>query len=369
MGACSTCRASASSSGRPRCSPACRRLHRARRAGHRLLPHPGRCRARAARPARGAAVRHAHAAGPRAPRARRRRSLRGGGGSRAPARRRAHAQGADPLPAADEHSRRGAADDRLGRHLGRRRPRRLAWDPHRSRPAHARGGRRAVPRRARLRGDDGAGLYRGGRSAGQRGVAGHARSRRAPLPRPLGDRRGARRRGGSRPRRRGDADVVSPAGRDRSCVDDGRARRGGARPAPDDRRTASRANGAAARRRRPVRGRRRAHPAPDRAHGGRCRRATDAVRVARPRQPGAARGAPWLRRRQRGGVARGGRRSRDPRVRAGGRPPRRRGARRAAACVSIRRAPRPPTRWLSARFSPGAGLRRAGSRTPRRSRR
>ena len=44
--------------------------------------------------------------------------------------------------------------------------------------------------------------------------------------------RGARRRGGRRPRRRGDADVVSPAGGDRPRVDDGRARRGGARPAP-----------------------------------------------------------------------------------------------------------------------------------------
>ena len=136
-----------------------------------------------------------------------------------------------------------------GATLGRRRPRRLARDPHRSRPAHARGGRRAVLRRARLGGDDGAGLHGRGRPAGQRGVAGHARSRRPPLPRAVGDRRGARRRGGRRPRRRRDADVVSPAGGDRPRDDHGRARRRGARPAPDHRRAASRADGAAAPRR------------------------------------------------------------------------------------------------------------------------
>ena len=223
--------------------------------GHGLLPHPGRRRPRAARPARGAAVRLALAAGPRAPAPAARTSVpratpaprtspspRSCAGRWSSARRRPAIR-----DAAQRMTRPGATCAVVD--LGE-----VARDPHRSRPAHARGGRRAVRRRARLGGDDGAGLHGRGRPAGQRGVAGHARPRRPPLPRRC--RRPARCSASSRTPTWSAAETRSSfhlrAAIARATTTDELVARG-ARPAPDDRRAAPRADGAAAPRRRSTR--------------------------------------------------------------------------------------------------------------------
>ena len=159
-GACSTCSASASSSGRPRCSRACPPASRARAERH--------ASATASRPTSPAGC----SAGPRRCGSSSRSLLdRGRLAREADASRRDATPRTSPSPrscagrwssARRDTAIRDAAQRMTdgGRHVRRRRPRRrIARDPHRSRPAHARGGRRPVRRRARLGGDDGAGLH------------------------------------------------------------------------------------------------------------------------------------------------------------------------------------------------------------------
>ena len=123
----------------------------------------------------------------------------------------------------------------------------VARDPHRPRPAHARGRRRPDRRRTGVGGDVGARLHLPARPARGRGAARHARPRLSPLPgrvRRPGRSSGSSRRSTSSPRRR--ARRSTCAGRiARAQTVDGADRRG-ARAAPDGDRDAR-----CARRRRP----------------------------------------------------------------------------------------------------------------------
>ena len=95
----------------------------------------------------------------------------------------------------------------------------VARDPHRSRPAHARGRVRADRGRAGVGGDVGAGLHLPAGPARGRRPARHARPRLSALPGGVGDRDDPRGHRGDRPRRRADALVVLSAPADRASPD------------------------------------------------------------------------------------------------------------------------------------------------------